>query len=531
MKRFKNRVLVQSLLLLTLVALSGLTNVGSSTASAQNVTVQRNPRILQQDQHNLSEPLGEIIKNMPSAAFESRTMIEPGHFRPPIIGIGPDAAEQREPLPKLKAKLLQNFAGVGQGDYGYSDSLTPPDTNASVGDTQVVEFVNDSFAIFDKTTGALIAGPTAGSAFWTGLGGPCAAPLQGDIIIKYDQLAQRWVALYLAFEQVPYYICSAVSTTSDATSSYNQYSMSFGDNLPDYPKLSVWPDAYYLNTNVNGGYADACALNRTAMLSGQPMTAQCFTKTNEASFLPSDVDGAGIATAGEPAFFVDLATSTSLHLYKFHVDFTNPNNTTFTGPTSITVASYTSACGGFGQCIPQPAAGQTLDSLADRLMYRLAYRNFGDHESLFVTHSVTPSSGSQVSALRWYEIQNPDGTPVIAQQGTYANNKASLWMGSIASDKANNLLLGFSGSSTAVFPFVGITGRLSTDPQGAMETLKTLKAGAGSQEYYRWGDYSSMALDPTDDCTFWYTTEYMKTTTGANAWSSQLSSLRFPACN
>lgn len=527
MKQFLVRLALPPLALLALLSIAG---ISARTASAQDVTVQRNPIVLHQDQHNLSEPLSEIIKHMPPASLETRAMLEPGHFRPPLVGTGPDAAEQRPILPKLTAKILQNFAGVGQGDYGYSDSLTPPDTNASVGDTQVVEFVNDSFAIFDKATGALVAGPTPGSAFWTGLGGPCAAPLQGDIIIKYDQLAQRWVALYLAFEQTPYYICSAVSTTSNATSSYNQYSMSFGNNLPDYPKLSVWPDAYYLNTNVNGGSADACALDRTAMLAGQTMTAQCFQKPSEASFLPSDVDGAGIATVGEPAFFVDLATSTSLHLYKFHVDFAHPKNTTFTGPTSITVASYSAACGGFGQCIPQPSTGETLDSLADRLMYRLAYRNFGDHESMFVTHSVQPSSGNQVSALRWYEIQDPNGTPIIAQQGTFPNSQVSLWMGSIASDKANDLALGFSGSSTTMFPLIGVTGRVPTDPLGAMERPKILKKGAGSQQYYRWGDYSSMALDPSDDCTFWYTTEYLKNTAGANAWSTQLSSLKFRGC-
>jgi hypothetical protein len=523
------KIFLRSLSVSALIALP-LASAAVRPTAAQDFAVQRNPIIFQEDQHNISEPLGEIIKRMPPPSLETRTMIEPGHYQPPIIGNGPDGAEQHAPLPKLSAKILQNFAGVGQGDYGYSDSLTPPDTNASVGNTQVVEFVNDSFAIFDKATGALIAGPTAGSAFWSGLGGPCAAPLQGDIIIKYDQLAQRWVALYLAFEQLPYYICSAVSTTSDATSSYNQYSMSFGNNLPDYPKLSVWPDAYYLNTNVNGGYADACALDRAAMLNGQPMTAQCFQEPSEASFLPSDVDGAGIATDGEPAFFVDLATATSLHLYKFHVDFANPANTTFTGPTSITVASYSSACGGFGQCIPQPSTNETLDSLADRLMYRLAYRNFGDHESLFVTHSVTPSKGSQVSALRWYEIHDPNGTPTIAQQGTFVHQTASLWMGSIAADKTNDLALGFSGSSSALFPFIGVTGRVPTDPQGLMESLKILKRGAGSQEYYRWGDYSSMAIDPMDDCTFWYTTEYLKTTAGANEWSTQLSSLRFGRC-
>src|SRR5207237_7950032 len=185
-----------------------------------------------------------------------------------------------------------------------------------------------------------------------------------------------------------------------------------------------------------------------------------------------------------------------------------PTNPTFTGPTALTVASYTEACGVSGTCVPQAGTTQRLDSLSDRLMYRLAYRNFGDHESLVVNHSVT--AGSSVG-VRWYEIRSPNATPTVFQQGTYAPDSTFRWMGSIAMDQSGDIAVGYSASSGSINPAVRYTGRVPGDPLGTLESENSIIEGAGSQTggLNRWGDYSSMSIDPADDCTFWYTSEYL----------------------
>ena len=161
-------------------------------------------------------------------------------------------------------------------------------------------------------------------------------------------------------------------------------------------------------------------------------------------------------------------------------------------------------------------------------MFRLAYRNFGDHEALVVTHSVT--AGSSVGA-RWYEIRSPNGTPTIFQQGTFAPDSSFRWMGSIAMDSAGDMALGYSASSSSINPAIRYTGRVPSDPLGSMESEASIIEGTGSQTggLSRWGDYSSMAIDPSDDCTFWYTTEYLKAN-GSFNWSTRIGSFKFQAC-
>jgi hypothetical protein len=333
-----------------------------------------------------------------------------------------------------------NFDGIGQGAYGFSVTSAPPDTNGAVGATQFLQWVNTSFAVFDKSAGALVYGPAAGNTFWTGFGGACETSNSGDPIAQYDKAAGRWVVTQPVFT-APYLVCVAISTTSDATGTYNRYVFSM-PSFPDYPKLGVWSDAYYMSFNVFGRHsflgANACALDRAHMLSGAAATMQCFQQSSSVdSLLPSDLDGTTPPPAGSPAFFLNYG-SNSLNLWKFHVDFTTPANSTFTGPVTLAVAPFSPVCGG-ATCIPQLGTSNQLDSLADRLMYRLAYRNFGDHDSLVVNHSVTAGSGG---GIRWYEIQNPNTNPVVFQQGTFAPDTGYRWMGSIAMDKAGDIAVG-----------------------------------------------------------------------------------------
>jgi hypothetical protein len=165
-------------------------------------------------------------------------------------------------------------------------------------------------------------------------------------------------------------------------------------------------------------------------------------------------------------------------------------------------------------------------------MYRLAYRNFGTHESLVVNHSVTVGSNKGTSVgIRWYEIRDPNGTPTVFQEGTFAPDSSFRWMGSIAMDNVGDIALGYSLSSSSVFPSIAYTGRVPTDPLGTMEGENIVKAGGGSQvkSFIRWGDYSAMVIDPVDDCTFWYTTEYIAST-GSFNWSTEITSFKFPRC-
>src|SRR5205807_2664786 len=232
--------------------------------------------------------------------------------------------------------------------------------------------------------------------------------------------------------------------------------------------------------------------DRTAMLNGTAATQVCFQQNSSVGgLLPSDLDGTTAAPAGSPNYMLFYGTN-NLNLYKFHVDFTTPTNSTFTGPTVIPVAAFSPLCGG-GTCVPQPGTTNRLDSLADRLMYRLAYRNLGTHESLVVNHSVVAGSGG---GIRWYEIQNPSGTPVVAQQSTFAPDSNYRWMGSVAMDQAGDLAVGYSVSSSSLSPSVRFAGRVPTDPASTLESEVNIVSGSGSQTggLSRWGDYSAMQI-------------------------------------
>ena len=437
-----------------------------------------------------------------------------------------DSPAQGDPVVQTSAGPLVgttpglNFDGVGNGSYGFAPDAAPPDTNGAAGLTQYVQWVNESFAVFDKTTRALLYGPAAGNTLWSGTGSICEITNDGDPIVRYDGMANRWVLTQLSYSLAYYFgywSCIAVSQTSDATGAYYLYALQFS-NLDDYPKLAVWPDAYYMTFNMfqpkifSYSYVgpQVWALERDQMLSGGPARALGFQLgSSYSSLLPADLDGSGQAPpSGAPNYILGLGRN-AVRLWKFHVDWNTTSNTTLTGPTNIAVASFSKACGG-GTCIPQKDTTQQLDSLGDRLMYRVGYRNFGDHESLVANHSVAVGGGKRgnngVAGIRWYEIRNPSGAPFVYQQGTFSPDSTHRWMGSIAMDQAGNILVGYSASSSSLYPAIRFTGRVPTDLLGTLQAESSIIEGGGSQlpTLSRWGDYSAMSVDP-DGCTFWYT--------------------------
>ena len=516
----------------------------STTHSAENTSsVQRGVRVEPEAHHDTSIAL----RQMPPAARAQGHRVHAVLPLPRHGGGGVGAADlvlQSSMVQPLAPAIALNFDGIGNGFSGpsgtFSVAAAPPDTNGSVGPNHYVQIVNTDFVLFNKS-GSVLYGPVPVNTLWSGFGGGCQTNNDGDPVVLYDKIADRWVISQFSVSTTPYLECVAVSTSGDPTGSYNRYSFSYGNtDFPDYPKMSVWPDAYYTTFNIFAGGTtfsggEACAYDRTSMLAGHAATQQCFNVgPTYGGLLPSDLDGPRQPPAGAANYVVSLgAVDGQLAFWKFHVDFVAPSNTSLTGPTTLTTSAFTLPCNDTGgTCVPQSGLAQQLDTLGDRLMFRLAYRNFSDHESLIVNHSVT--AGSSVG-VRWYELR-PDASRnlTIYQQGTYAPDSDYRWMGSMAMDQAGNMALGFSLSGTTLHPEIHFTGRLAGDALGMMTQGEgTIINGAGSQGgstgLSRWGDYSAMALDPSDDCTFWYTNEYIPAN-GEFNWKTRIASFKLPGC-
>ena len=504
-------------------------------------------KVTPEDHHDHLPSLRDAV--VPNNANAKRTHFEGLLPLPPGSTDQTDGAVQRLTSQTRNTPTTQlNFDGVGDGFTGPNGTFTvnsaPPDTDGAVGATQYVSLVNSGLAVFDKTTGNVVYGPVPTNTLWSGFGGGCETNNDGDGVVIYDRAAGRWVVSQFSVATTPYLQCVAVSQTSDATGGWNRYAFDYGSTLfPDYPKMGSWPDAYYETFNMFSGNtpaANLCAYDRTSMLAGNAATQQCFQlSTAYTGVLPSDLDGSTPPPVGSPNYLINFGTN-KLNLWKFHVDWTTPGNSTLAGPTAISVSTFSPACSGFGggkgTCVSQPGTTQKLDSLSDRMMFRLAYRNFGDHESLVASHSVKLGTGtSQYAGVRWYEIRSPGATPTVYQQSTFSPDTSFRWMPSIAMDSAGDIAVGYSASSKAngVYPSVRYSGRTPTDASGTLETEQSLLAGtasqSGSQNLTRWGDYSAMTIDPIDDCTFWYTNEYIPTT-GEFNWKTRIASFKFPGC-
>ena len=537
-----------------------------SIFSGDSLAVEPVKLVISEVKHDVSEPLKSMASTV--QAVQPSPYIVPLHrkrlkLKPLEDNFIDEAIQPNTELPLVTSPGL-SFLGLGAGFSNFQPQVSPPDPNASVGLTQVVQWVNTSFAIFDKASGNLIMGPTAGNALWAGFGGPCQNQNSGDPIVKYDQLANRWVMTQFATADKQHQTqCIAVSTTADATGTYYRYAFDFGTNFNDYGKLGVWPDAYYMmfvmfpseplddfapSLPTQSGPA-ACALDRASMLVGAAATMQCFQPQPEAGiFLPSDLDGKTLPYQGQPNYFVGLLQDANgvtsrnhLAVWKFHVDWQNPNNSRFEGPTALRVKPFNPMiCNKtpdnvVGDCAVQQGTNARLEVVSDRPMYRLAYRNLVTHQSLVFNHVV--QVGNQIAATRWYELRvNHRGNLMVHQQGTYTQPDGNgRWMGSMAMDKQGNIALGFSISGPALFPSIHYTGRRHYDPRGMMRGEQIIMNGGGHQlpsitgRSNRWGDYSSMAIDPSDDCTFWYTNEFLQES-GSRNWSTLITSFKYPTC-
>jgi hypothetical protein len=539
-----------ALLIVAIVGLAGALGVGALAAPLAHPVTQpnvtdagiRGPFVQYPLKVDVSPALRDI-KPIPPQMLPHRRMPENelhrGRTRP--------GAPVRDPVvqsllgPLAMPTPIQDFEGIPNLWGGY-----PSDTNGEAGPNHYVQIVNVGFQIWNKSGGSLY-GPADNNTLWSGLGGPCQTSNDGDPIVLYDQLADRWLLTQFAlpnFPAGPSYQCIAVSQTGDPTGAYYRYVYTTSQTLvEDYPHLGVWPDGYYMTTNqflgntfTGGG---AFAFDRAKMIAGQPAAMLTFqTGPMYGGQLPSDLDGTTPPPAGSPNYFLEMDDDAfgfptdRLDLFKFHVDWTTPANATFTGPTAIDTAPFDSdLCGYDTDCLPQPGTTQGVDALADRLMFRVAYRNFGTHESLVLNHTVDVN-GADHAGIRWYELRNPNGTPTIYQQGTFAPDAADRWVASVAMDRQGNIGVGYNVTSSSIYPSIRYTGRLVTDPPGTLPQGEgTIVTGSGSQTgpAGRWGDYSDITVDPSDDCTFWYTTEYYQTTS-PTGWRTRIGSFKFPQC-
>ena len=421
---------------------------------------------------------------------------------------------------------IMNFSGMSKSLNG---SGWPPDTNGDVGPNHYIQTVNTSLAIYNKTTGALITAMTL-NTFFTGTGTPCDNNNGGDPVVVYDRFVDRWVITDFSIPG-PYYECIAISKTGDPVSGgWWMYGVPISTvSLNDYPKVGVWRDAYYFSFNMflqpgnDWDGVQVWAFEKASMLIGGTLRSVSFhldANSGYGSLLPSHA--LSLPPEGTPNYFASVSPPNKFQIWEFLPNWTTLTSSTLTGPTELAIADFAIAAS-----VPQLGSSALLDSLSFRPMMQLIFREVSSVETLWLTHTVA-SSG--VGGIRWYEVRNPGGAPSVFQQGTYQPDNRHRWMGALAVDQDGNMAVGYSVSSSSMYPAIRYAGRLAGEIPGSLPQAESvLIQGTGSQTFYqRWGDYSSMSVDPNDECTFWYTTEYYATT-GTN-WQTRIGSFKYPSC-
>jgi len=499
---------------------------------------ERRPTAGKAVKHDASLTLSEMAASMSGQRIVDREvnpLRPPGSGKPDFIG-QPDPVRQsvaQLPGATLTPQPLVNFEGLSDDDNAavIGGRLVPPDTEGDVGPTHYVQWINLIFAVYDKSTGTIVpgGGPFAGNTIWARFGGPCEANNDGDPIVLYDHLADRWLfSQFSPFEGIQ---CVALSKTGDPRGPYDRWAFEVSPGqFNDYPKLGVMPEAYYLSLrdfpSGDGDFASAAAFDRAAMLAGDPaatfvkFSLPCLRDNCPDGIQPPHLEGPAPA-AGTPGIFSrtwdddfqgPLTGTDGYRLWRFVPDFVTPASSTFTELPIVPSAGFDSTmCGFFKRgCVTQPGA-EKLDPIDELQMDRAQYRHFATHNSLVINTTVD-ATGKNVAGVRWAELRNSGGGWTLHQEGTFAPDDGHhRWMGSAAMDKNGNIALGYSVSGREVFPSIRYTSRLANDPLGTMPGGEVeLVAGSDVQKksFSRWGDYSTMSVDPVDGCTFWYTQEY-----------------------
>jgi hypothetical protein len=529
---------------------------------------------------------------------------------PPASMAVPDGAaavEQTSSGARPPAKLVTSFDGLGagfEGPQGVAALRNPSDNSLAVGPDYIVQVVNSRMAIYTKqggrfpTTGTVLYGPVNTNNVFKGFGGRCEARNNGDAVVRYDQIAGRWLIVMPLFTrgparpdqppvwragsvamssppgvpnqpgpaarlvaperaaepaaprgrgaapgeppaQGPYSMCYAISAGADPFGPYYRYEF-LRPLFPDYPRPAVWSDGYYTPTSTGDDVIQkhVCVAERARMLKGEPASEQCLV-VDDVNFLnTADIDGTALPPAGAPNIIMATGGTQlakdfeddGIYVWKLHVDWKVPSKTAMSGPDKIAVAPYRYLCDGqLTSCVPQPGTDRRLDAQGDKIMARVVYRRIGSRESLVAVHSVNTAAGG--GGVRWYEFRvQPNRRVALHQQGTYAPDGLFRWMASPAIDRRGNIGIGYSFGGGAHFAGQRFAARLADDPPGTLSLNETtLVEGEAAQAALRWEDYTQTALDPSDDCTIWYSGDYLKR--DATSYSSRIGAFQLPECD
>lgn len=553
---------------------------------------------------------GAACGNLPSDPQATQNSTEPAPA-PVIAAVEQTSQGKRPPVP-----LLESFDGLGagfEGPQGTAKFRNPSDNSLAVGPNHIVQIVNSRLAVYAKKgarydkSGKVLYGPVTTNTIFTGFGGVCEARNNGDAVVRYDQLAGRWLIVMPIFRPIApsefakpgepqppqpansgqiaktgqasspgpaaappanppapptppafpsqrrplgasvtptppqgtFAMCYAVSISDDPLGAYYRYA--FERTLfPDYPRPAIWPDGYYVPTSTGDNVIQKhdCIADRNKMLLGQSATEQCVVVDGVNFLNNADIDGHKLPPAGAPNIMMatggtqlkQVYEDDGIYAWKVHVDWDAPANTKVIGPEKITVAPYHYLCNGqLTSCVPQPGTDRKLDVQGDKIMQRLVYRRIGNRESIVAAHSVATRAGA--GGVRWYEFRlDKKSDPYLYQQGTYAPDEFYRWMPSIAMDKKEDIGVGYSFGGTPNFAGQRFAARRANDPKGELTFHETALANgeAAQTSTLRWEDYTTTAIDPTDDCTFWYVGDYFKT--GDTEYRTRIGSFRLPGC-
>ena len=518
------------------------------------------------------------------------------------------AVEQTSQGTRPAVPQIDSFDGLGagfEGPQGTTNFRNPSDSSLAVGPDHIVQIVNSRIAIYSKKgkkydkTGTVLYGAVATKSVWAGFGGVCEARNSGDAVVRYDQLAGRWLIVMPMFsrigpdefpgrtdlapgEPVPpgqlaksgqasspggaapmppnppqpppppergqrppekkegvWGMCYAVSTGPDPLGTYYRYVFE-RVLFPDYPRPAIWTDGYYIPTSTGDDVIQkhSCIADRAKMLTGQPATEQCIIIDGVNFLNNADIDGQKLPPAGAPNIMMaaggtqlkKIFEDDGIYYWKVHVDWSTPANTKADGPVKIPVAPYHYLCNGqLTNCVPQPGTERRLDVQGDKIMQRLVYRKVGGHESIVAAHSIYTQGGG--GGVRWYEFRlDKQNDPVLYQQGTYAPEGFFRWMPSIDMDKKGDIGVGYSFGGTPNFTGQRFAAQKAGDPKGSLSFHETVLANgeAAQTNTLRWEDYVTTAMDPSDDCTFWYVGDYLKP--GDTGYRTKIGAFRLPNC-
>jgi hypothetical protein len=511
---------------------------------------------------DLSPPLTEIAVGPPGEPPEDEegealetSPVDAGHTADGALDAGPAVSTMPSPLFTFEGPSAFDNVPI------FGGTVLPPDPVGDVGRNHYVAMVNLTFAVYSKA-GQLLFGPADTGRIWTGFPIEDCTDPSGDPVVLYDELADRWILTQFTtrFDTNQFYNCIAVSATPDPTGAYYRYAVSTGDAFPDYPKYGIWPtaDGGSLTITTREFPPDGSerigvyAVDRKGLLHGSPdTTVLSWFVTGPPNLvgdglLPADQDGRRRPPRGTPQVILgaqdddasDGATFDALNVFSLRASFRHPERSTFGLQKQIPIAPVDTifpCAPGSRNCLPEPNVPlrSWLDFLVrQRPLWRLQYRNQGTFESLVTNESVEARTAQ--AGVRWFELRNP-ADPVLHQEGTWApDDGVHRWLGSVAADQRGNIALGYSVTNgTDVFPGIRYAGRLATDPLGELSQGEAvLQAGSGSQRFFvgRWGDYTSMNVDPVDGCTFYYINEYY-TVTAPVAWQTRIGTFRFPSCS